>query len=449
MISRKQHWRNIAILIMVILGAAYWFFTTPDKAQQSLEDLQGTTPALREMRRENVPSVVISDIVGWQGDAKPVAAKGLSVAAFADKLDHPRWLYTLPNGDVLVAESTQPNLPAQGFMDWVAKKLIKDANGSTVSANRISLLRDKDGDGVAEFRAPLISKGLNSPFGMAFRDGRLYVANTDSVVSYPFTPGETSIAAPPEKLITLAANAPNNHWTRTLLIKGDSLFVSIGSNSNIAEGGMKAEDGRAQIIEYDFKRKEERVYAYGIRNPVGLAVDPFGNRIWMTVNERDMLGSDGPPDYLSTVDFGTFYGWPWYYWGGFEDDRVPQTRQNLRQYSKSPNYALGPHVAALGLVFNKGPVLGEAFKQGAIVAQHGSWNRYPVSGYKVVYVPFNEKGFPIAGLKPVELLTGFLNKDGDAQGRPAGLAFDAKGALLVADDAGNRIWRVSGAVPAQ
>jgi glucose/arabinose dehydrogenase len=445
MLTRKQHLRNAIIIVIIALIGLYWYLSTPDKARQPIEDLQGTVPAFKEMRSEKFPTIKTPEIVGWQGAAKPVPAKGLAVTAFADKLDHPRWLLSLPNGDVLVAEATQPNLPAEGVMDWLAKKMIKDANGTSVSANRITLLRDADGDGVAEFRSALIAKGLNSPFGMAFKDGQLYIANTDSVVRFAFTPGQTSIAGDAEKLLDLPANAPNNHWTRTLLIKGDNLYVTIGSNSNIAENGQKAEKGRAQITEFNLKTKEERVYAYGIRNAVGLAVDPFANRLWMTVNERDMLGSDGPPDYLSSVDFGTFYGWPWYYWGRFEDMRVVQNKPSLRQYSKPPNYGLGPHVAALGLAFNKGPALGEAFKSGAIAALHGSWNRVPVSGYKVVYIPFNDKGFPVEGAKPVDLLTGFLNEKGDAQGRPAGLTFDSKGGLLVADDAGNRIWRVTAA----
>jgi glucose/arabinose dehydrogenase len=444
--TKRQHFRNFLILLLVVAVGGYWYLTTPDKARLELSQMQGALPKLDQMRPESFPTVKISKIVGWAKGAAPTPAKDLSVKAFAEGLDHPRWLYALPNGDVLVAESTQPARETKGFQDWFERRTMKRANGSTVSANRITLLRDADGDGVAEFRSVLL-EGLNSPFGMALYGESLLVANTDEVRAFPFKVGDTKISDKGQKMMSLPASGPNNHWTRNLMVdpKRNKLFITIGSNSNIAENGAEAEKDRAQIKRYDLKTGETQIYAYGIRNPNGLAYNPISGTLWMTANERDMLGSDGPPDYLSTVDFGTFYGWPWYYWGGFEDPRVEQTRQDLRQYSKHPDYALGPHVAALGLAFSPGKALGTAYTNGAFVAMHGSWNRVPVSGYKVVYIPFNERGFPLAGAKPVDVLNGFLNGKGEAQGRPAGLAFDKAGGLLVADDAGNRIWRLAAA----
>jgi glucose/arabinose dehydrogenase len=408
-----------------------------------MEDMQGPAPKLTQVRPEKFPSIKIAKIIGWQGDAKPVPASGLKVAAFADKLDHPRWLLELPNGDVLVAESSAPDRPVKGVEDWIGRKLIDEAGGGGQSPDRITLLRDADGDGVAEFRSQLLS-GLHSPFGMALVGTTLYVANTDALMAFPYTVGETKITAKGTKVIDLPANLPNNHWARNVIASrdGQSLYITIGSDSNIAEYGMEKEKDRAQIKEYNLKTKETLVYAYGLRNPNGLAFNPISGTLWTVVNERDMLGSDGPPDYLSTVDFGTFYGWPFFYWGGYEDQRVPQARPDLKQYTKRPDYALGPHVAALGLAFNTGPTLGTSFANGAFIGMHGSWNRSPPSGYKVVFIPFNERGFP-TGAKPVDVLTGFLDAKGQAQGRPVGVIVDRKGALLVADDAGNRIWRVT------
>jgi glucose/arabinose dehydrogenase len=442
-VTWKTHLRNgILIAIAVIIGLA-WYLFTPDKARVPLADLQGPKPALQVERPEVFPSIKIADIVGWQGDAKPVAATGLAVKAFADGLDHPRWLHVLPNGDVLVAESTQPARETHGFMDWFARKLITKSNGATVSANRISLLRDTNGDGVADQRSALLS-GLNSPYGIQYLNGVLYVANTDSLMAWPFSVGQTKITAKGEKLLDLPANLPNNHWARNVVATpdGERLLVTIGSNSNIGENGMKGEEGRAEIREYTIKTRKSLTYAYGLRNPNGIDFNPVSGTPWTVVNERDMLGSDGPPDYLTTVDFGTFYGWPYSYWGRYVDDRVKQERPDLRQYTKIPDYALGSHVAALGLVFNRGEALGAPFANGAFIGMHGSWNRSPASGYMVAFVPFNERGFP-TGAKPRPVLTGFLNAKGDAQGRPAGVAFDKSGALLVADDSGNRIWRVT------
>lgn len=439
----KSHLRNVAIIIILLLGGGYWYLTSPDKARVALEDVQGQAPKLTPPRRENFPTINIAKVVGWPDGARPVAAPGLKVVAFADRLDHPRWLLELPNGDVLAAESWSPKRPPMGLEDRIARRIMARAGGTSSSPDRITLLRDKDGDGVAEFRSTFL-EGLRSPFGMALVGDTLYVGNTDAVMAFPYKAGDTKITAKGTKILDLPASPPNNHWARNVVAApdGQSLYITIGSNSNIAEGGMDREKDRALIRQYDLKTKQSLIYAYGLRNPNGLAFNPISGTLWTVVNERDMLGSDGPPDYLTTVDFGTFYGWPFYYWGGIQDQRVPQLRLDLQQYTKRPDYALGPHVAALGLAFNRGTVLGTRYSNGAFIGMHGSWNRYPASGYKVVYVPFNERGFP-TGEKPIDVLTGFLNEKGQAQGRPAGVIIDRKGALLVADDAGNRIWRVT------
>jgi glucose/arabinose dehydrogenase len=442
--TRRQHARNLAIIALLAGVGGYWYLTTPDKARVDIAEMQGSTPKLTKVRSEGFPTIGIADIVGWQKGAMPVPAKGLQVQAFADGLDHPRWLHELPNGDVLVAESTQPARETNGIGDWIARKIISRANGTVKSANRITLLRDTDGDGVADMRSVLLT-GLNSPFGMALIGERLFVANTDMLLAFPYKTGDTKITAAGTKIMELPAQAPNNHWARNLIAApdGQSIYVSIGSNSNIGENGMASEKDRAQIKQIDLKTGKPNIFAYGLRNPNGMAFNPTSGTLWTVVNERDMLGSDGPPDYLTTVDFGTFYGWPYFWWGGIEDQRVKQVRMDLKQYTKRPDYALGPHVAALGLAFNTKNALGDQFANGAFIGMHGSWNRSPASGYKVAFIPFNERGFPVDKAKPVDVLSGFLTEKGDAQGRPAGVIFDSKGALLVADDSGNTIWRVS------
>jgi glucose/arabinose dehydrogenase len=448
--SWKTHAIRFGALGILALAGGAWYLSTDDVSRVAIGNMYGYKPELTEVRPEAFPTINIAKIVGWQGDAKPVAAQGLTVSLYADKLDHPRWMHVLPNGDVLVAESTQPARPTMGIMDWIGRKLVMDANGSIKSANRITLLRDADKDGTPELRSVLLTanEGLNSPFGMQLVGETLYVANTNALLAFPFKVGDTKVTAKGSKIIDLPANLPNNHWARNVIAAkdGKSLFVTVGSNSNIAEGGMDAEKNRAAILQVYPEKKDFRLYAYGLRNPNGLAYEPKSGYLWTTVNERDMLGSDGPPDYMTTVDLGTFYGWPWYFWGGYPDSRVKQTRPDLQQYSKRPNYALGPHTASLGLTFAAGAKLGDRFINGAFVAQHGSWNRTPPSGYKIVYVPFNERGFPDNAAKPVDVLTGFLNAKGEAQGRPVGVAIAADGALLVTDDSGNRVWRVSAAV---
>jgi glucose/arabinose dehydrogenase len=452
----------LAILVVAIAALLFWA-TRPDIAKLHEQAVTGVVPQLGEARSQDIPTVRIARPVGWANGTKPIAAAGLNVAPFADKLDHPRWLYRLPNGDVLVAESNSPPRQGGGITGWVMEMMLDRAGAGVPSANRITLLRDTNGDGVADQRAALLT-GLNSPSGMALVGDWLYVANTDALVRFPYKTGDTRITAKPEKVIDLAGGG--NHWARNILASrdGKSLYVAVGSSSNIAENGLDKEGDiytadtpfdvakqldaakrtRAAILEVIPETKSSRVYAWGLRNPNGMALEPHSGALWTVVNERDMLGSDMPPDYLTQVDFGAFYGWPWNYWGGYVDKRVTPERPDLREYTKRPDYALGPHTAPLGLIFAADTKLGSRFVNGAIVALHGSWNREPPSGYKLVFVPFGDNGYPLKGAKPVDLLTGFLGKDGKtANGRPVGLAADASGALLIADDIGNTIWRVS------
>ena len=444
----RTHAKIISGLVVVGLGGGIWYLSTPAKSEIDIAKLYGPNPDLTKIQQEAFPSIVIAKVTGWQGNAKPIAAPGLQVAEFARDLDHPRWMKLLPNGDVLVAESTQPARPTQGIADWIARKIMKSANGSDVSANRITLLRDNDGDGTVDMRSVLLTaeNGLNSPYGMELVDNTLYIANTDSLMAFPYKTGDTKITAKGERIVPLPSSAPNNHWTRNVIASPDkkTLLVTVGSNSNIGENGLKSEEYRANVLEVFPKQKTFRIYTAGLRNPNGLAYEPKSGYLWTTVNERDQLGPDIPPDYLATVDFGGHYGWPWFYWR-MTDHRVQPQRPDLQQYVKRPNYALGAHTASLGLAFANGAKLGANFANGAFIGQHGSWNRNPPSGYKVIYVPFNARGFPDAKAKPVDVLTGFLNAKGEAQGRPAGVIVDAAGGLLVADDAGNRIWRVTAA----
>lgn len=444
----RTHAKIISGLVVVGLGGGIWYLSTPAKSEIDIAKLYGPNPDLTKIQQEAFPSIVIAKVTGWQGNAKPIAAPGLQVAEFARDLDHPRWMKLLPNGDVLVAESTQPARPTQSIADWIARKIMKSANGSDVSANRITLLRDSDGDGTVDMRSVLLTaeNGLNSPYGMELVDNTLYIANTDSLMAFPYKTGDTKITAKGERIVPLPSSAPNNHWTRNVIASPDkkTLLVTVGSNSNIGENGLKSEEYRANVLEVFPKQKTFRIYTAGLRNPNGLAYEPKSGYLWTTVNERDQLGPDIPPDYLATVDFGGHYGWPWFYWR-MTDHRVQPQRPDLQQYVKRPNYALGAHTASLGLAFANGAKLGANFANGAFIGQHGSWNRNPPSGYKVIYVPFNARGFPDAKAKPVDVLTGFLNAKGEAQGRPAGVIVDAAGGLLVADDAGNRIWRVTAA----
>ena len=426
------------LALLALVGGGLWYlFGRADVARLPVEAVSGAQPKITDARQQKIPTIKIAEVVGWQGDAKPVAAPGLSVTQFAEKLDHPRWLYELPNGDVLVAESNKPPSAPEGITDVIMGWLMKRAGAGVPSANRITLLRDRDADGVAEVRSVLLS-GLNSPFGMALVGDRLFVGNHDAVVSFPYSTGQTVITAKPTEIVKLPGGG--NHWSKNIVASDDGkfLYVAVGSASNIGERGMEAEDHRANILELSIEAKTMRIFASGLRNPVGMAWEPTSKALWTAVNERDMLGSDLAPDYMTRVEFGGFYGWPYTYWGGYEDKRV-EPRPDLLQYTKRPDYALGPHTASLGLTFGS---LG-AFQNGMFVGQHGSWNRVPVSGYKVVFVPFGANGYPNGAMRDV--LTGFLDKEGKAQGRPVGVIVDQAGGLLVADDVGNRIWRVSAA----
>jgi glucose/arabinose dehydrogenase len=393
-----------------------------------------------------LPTVNIAPAVGWPAGTTPQAAAGTRVAAFASGLEHPRWLYVLPNGDVLVAETNAPPKPEdrQGFKGWVMGLMMKRAGAAVPSANRITLLRDSDGDGIAEQRFVLLDEGngLNSPFGMALVGNALYVANSDAMLRFAYAPGDRHIAGPGVKVLALPAGPINHHWTKNLIASADGskLYVSVGSNSNVAERGMAAEAERAAIWEVDAQSGAHRVFASGLRNPNGMAWEPRNGALWAVVNERDELGSDLVPDYLSSVRDGAFYGWPYSYYGAHVDARALPARPDLVAAAIAPDFALGAHVAPLGLVSSKGTSLPAQFAEGMFVGEHGSWNRRPHSGYKVVFVPF--AGGAPSGL-PVDVLSGFLSAEGKAQGRPVGVALDKSGALLVADDVGNTVWRVS------
>jgi glucose/arabinose dehydrogenase len=438
----RKHLLIVLGIFVVLIAGGLFYLSRPDQARLPIEQVMGPRPNITPPRRQYIPTVGIAEVVGWNG-GKPTAAPGLQVAALATGLDHPRWLYRLPNGDVLVAETNSPPRPQSGITDWVMGKLLGRAGAGGPSANRITLLRDANGDGVAETRSVLL-KGLNSPFGMALVGDWLYVANTDALVRFPFTPGQTTITAKPEVVVTYPGGG--NHWTRGLVAApdGKTLYVSVGSASNIGERGMDAERGRAGILQVFPDTRYKRLYVAGLRNPVGMAFEPRSGRLWTVVNERDMIGSDVPPDYMAAVDLGDNFGWPWYYWGGYPDTRVEPANPGLQEYSKRPDYALGPHTASLGLAFAGDAKLGGRFANGAFVAQHGSWNRSPLAGYKVLYVPFGANGFPDPRAKPIDVLTGFLDSEDRARGRPVGVITDQAGALLVADDVGNTIWRVRG-----
>ncbi len=403
----------------------------------------GPRPQLPPPEQALIPVVKVAKAEGWPSGATPVPAPGLKVNAFATGLQHPRWLYVLPNGDILVAETSGPGTDPgpPGLKGYFLKKFQKKAGSAVPSANRIVLLRDADGDGVAEFRSTVMT-GLRSPFGMALVGKELFVANADSLVAVPFEPGATTGSAKPRLVTRLPADR-NHHWTKSLVASPDGrwLFVGVGSNSNIGENGMAIEKDRAAIWQIDPRTGAARVFAGGLRNPVGIAFNPWSGALWTAVNERDEIGSDLVPDYITSVRDGGFYGWPYSYFGRHVDVRVKPQRPDLVARATVPDYALGPHVAALGLTFSTGQGLGPGFARGAFVGEHGSWNRSPPSGYKVVFVPFS--GAQPSGM-PVDILSGFIS-GGKAFGRPVGVAIARDGSLLVADDVGNTVWRVSAA----
>jgi glucose/arabinose dehydrogenase len=408
----------------------------------------GPTPRLPAPTKSLLPTINVATAEGWAPGQMPTPAAGLRVNEFGGGLQHPRWLYVLPNGDVLVAESEGPGTDKTGgpIRGAIMKMIMKKAgSGKAPSANRITLLRDADGDGVSEYQAPLVT-GLYSPFGMAFADGELFVANADGVVAYPFTPGQTVIAAAPRR-VTALPSGYNHHWTKSMVASPDGkfLFVGVGSNSNVGENGLEMEEGRAAIWMIDARTGAYRIFASGLRNPVGIAWNPWSGHLWTSVNERDEIGNDLVPDYMTSVRDGGFYGWPWSYYGSHVDARLKPPRPDMVARAIVPDYALGPHTASLGLTFSKGAALGPRFAQGAFVGQHGSWNRKPASGYKVMFVPF--AGAQPSG-KPVDVLTGF--RVGDvALGRPVGVIIARDGSLLVADDVGGKVWRVSSIAPRQ
>ena len=436
----------IVALLIVAGGVGLWYSARNQRAQLDVAAMQGAIQALPAPRTGLFPTMNIAKAVGWKNGEMPTAAAGLTVKPFATGLDHPRWLLPLANGDVLVAESNAPPKPddTRSLKGKIQQLVMSAAGAGGASPNRIVLLRDADGDGTAETRSVLLSN-LNSPFGMALVGDQLYIANSDALVRVSFMPGQTKIDAAPVKVVDLPGGTINHHWTKNVVASPDGkrLFVTVGSNSNVGERGQAVEQGRAAIWEIDPASGRHRIYAYGIRNPNGMAWQPDNGQLWTVVNERDELGSDIVPDYLTSVQFGGFYGWPWYYWGGVVDKRPkdPDT-DDLQQYVVKPDYALGAHTASLGLTFAAGQKLSPKYASGAFIGQHGSWNRNPRSGYKVIFVPF-AGGKPVG--KPVDVLADFLDKDGRARGRPVGVAIDRTGALLVADDVGNAVWRVGGA----
>lgn len=431
--------------IRKVLGVGMLMLTAacaPTAAQQA--DEIGPNPRLPAPQKRWIPTVNIAPAVGWPDGAAPVAADGLRVQAFASGLDHPRWLYVLPNGDVLVAETNAPPKPGEkgGIRNWFMKRTMAKAGAGVPSANRITLLRDADGDGVAETRHVLLSD-LFSPFGMALVGDQLYVANADAVVRVPYRAGQTRIDATPAKVADLPGGPINHHWTKSLVAGADgrTLYVGVGSNSNVGENGIANETDRAAVLAIDIASGQRRVYASGLRNPVGLAWEPVTGALWVVVNERDEIGDQLVPDYLTRMHEGAFYGWPYSYYGAHVDARVkPQDPARVAR-AIAPDYALGAHVAALGLAFARGDTMMPArFREGAFIGLHGSWNRSEPAGYKVVFVPFSH-GQPTGA--PIDVLTGFLDASGNARGRPVGVAFDRAGALLVADDVGNVVWRVA------
>lgn len=427
-----KRWRSITAAGVLLAGCA----------APAIPDSQsyGASPTLPVAHVQVIPTVKIAPAVGWPAGQTPRAAPGYAVVAFAAGLDHPRWLYVLPNGDVLVAETNSPGNPPRNIREQMMGAVMAKAGANTPSRNRITLLRDADGDGVAESRATFL-EGLTSPFGMALVGDAFYVANTDAIVRFRYAPGAVRITTPGERVAALPAGRINHHWTKNLIASPDGrfLYAAVGSNSNVGENGMAEEEGRAAIWQVDAATGQGRVFASGLRNPVGMDFRPGGNSLWTVVNERDEIGDDLVPDYLTSVKDGAFYGWPYSYYGATVDPRPMPQRPDLVSRAIAPDYALGAHTASLGLMFYRGDAL-PALKGFAIIGQHGSWNRSKPVGYRVIATPFDGAG---PSGPPQEILTGFLSARGEAMGRPVGVAMDRTGAILVADDVGNVIWRVT------
>ena len=437
--STQRFFSRFAAVLVIAFGVS----ACGEQATLTVKDGTGPQPTLPAPKKTLLPTVNIAPAQPWADGAKPTAATGLAVAEFAQGLDHPRWLLVLPNGDVLVAETNAPKRPDDGdsIKGWIQGLVQKRAGAGVESADRISLLRDADGDGVAETKTSFI-ENLRSPFGMALVGDTLYVANTDAILKFPYVAGETRIDQPGIKVTDLPAGKINHHWTKNVIASADGskLYATVGSNSNVAENGIEAETNRADILQIDPATGHSRVFASGLRNPNGMDFQPQSGVLWTVVNERDEIGSDLVPDYMTSVKDGAFYGWPYSYYGQHVDVRVKPQRPDLVASAIAPDYALGPHTASLGLAFYSAALLPQHYFGGAFIGQHGSWNRKPHSGYKVIFVPFAH-GTPSGDAEDV--LTGFLDKEGNAQGRPVAVVVDKAGALLVADDVGNRIWRVT------
>jgi glucose/arabinose dehydrogenase len=434
---------NHAVIAACVATLALPLAGCNDQATVASGEDFGPSPKLVQPKSSLIPTINVAKATSWPEGAKPAAASGMTVKAFASGLDHPRSLYVLPNGDVLVAETNAPPKPedGKGIRGWAQKLFQKRAGAVTPSANRITLLRDADGDGTAETRSAFL-EGLNSPFGMVLVGEDLYVANADAVVKFPYHSGDTKITAAGVRVTELPGGPINHHWTKDLTASpdGTKLYATVGSNSNVGENGIEAETNRADVLEIDRASGRFRVFASGLRNPNGPSWQPQSGALWVTVNERDEIGSDLVPDYMTSVKDGGFYGWPYSYYGQHVDVRMQPQRPDLVAKAIAPDYALGAHTASLGLTFNTGELFPASMKGGAFVGQHGSWNRQPHSGYKVIFVPFTD-GKPSG--PPQDILTGFLNDKQEAQGRPVGVKIDSKGALLVADDVGNTVWRVT------
>ena len=429
--------------LIFVIALAGGLVACGETSSLQVSDGTGPSPKLPEPNKTLFPTINIAPAIGWPDGAKPVAASGTQVGAFADNLDHPRWLYVLPNGDVLVAETNAPAKPDdnKGIKGWITEKVMGRAGAGVPSPNRITLLRDSNHDGIAETRTVFL-ENLNSPFGMTLVGNDLYVADTDRLLRFHYETGDTAIKSQPIKVVDLPGGTLNHHWTKNVIASrdGSKLYVTVGSNSNVGENGMDQEQGRAAIWEVDRATGNHRIFASGLRNPNGMAWEPRSGALWTAVNERDEIGSDLVPDYITSVKDGGFYGWPFSYYGQHVDVRVEPQNPNLVAKAIAPDYAVGPHTASLGLTFAEGNTLPAPFKEGAFIGQHGSWNRKPHSGYKVIFVPFSD-GKPTG--QPIDVLTGFLNDEEKAMGRPVGVVIDQQGGLLVADDVGNKVWRVS------
>ena len=429
--------------LVFVVALAGGLVACGETSSLQVSDGTGPSPKLPEPNKTLFPTMNIAPAIGWPDGAKPVAASGTQVGAFADNLDHPRWLYVLPNGDVLVAETNAPPKPddTKGIKGWITKKVMSRAGAGVPSPNRITLLRDSNHDGIAETRTVFL-ENLNSPFGMTLVGNDLYVADTDRLLRFHYETGDTAIKSQPIKVVDLPGGTLNHHWTKNVIASqdGSKLYVTVGSNSNVGENGMDQEQGRAAIWEVDRATGNHRIFASGLRNPNGMAWEPQSGALWTAVNERDEIGSDLVPDYITSVKDGGFYGWPFSYYGQHVDVRVEPQNPNLVAKAIAPDYAVGPHTASLGLTFAEGNTLPAQFKEGAFIGQHGSWNRKPHSGYKVIFVPFS--ACKPTG-QPIDVLTGFLNDEEKAMGRPVGVVIDQQGGLLVADDVGNKVWRVS------